>query len=54
MVHLVPRSTSSGGRSKSGDGDPPVSVRQGLDPWLEKLHDSMGKLSRGSGDARGL
>jgi hypothetical protein len=54
MVHLVARSMSSGGRPKSGDGDPTGPVRQCLDPCLDNLHGSMGKLSRGSGEARGL
>jgi hypothetical protein len=54
MVHLVARSTSGGGRPKSGDGDLAAPVRQCLDPCLEKLHGSTGKLSRGSGEARGL
>jgi hypothetical protein len=54
MVHLIARSTCGGGRLKSGDGDLTVPVGQGLDPCLEKLHGSSGKLSRGSGDARGL
>jgi hypothetical protein len=54
MVHLVARSTCGGERPKSGDGDLAVTVRQGLDPSLEKLHDSTGTLSRGSGEARGL
>jgi hypothetical protein len=43
-----------GGRPRSGDGDLPVPVGQGLDPCLEKHHGSMGTLSRGSGEARGL
>jgi hypothetical protein len=54
MVHLVARSTSGGGRPKSGDGDPAVPVRQGVDPCLGKLHGSTGKLSRSSGEARDL
>jgi hypothetical protein len=54
MVHLIARSTCGGGRPKSGDGDLVVPVRQGLDPCLEKLHGSSRKLSRGSGEARGL
>jgi hypothetical protein len=54
MVHLETRSTCGGGRPKSGDGDLAVPVRQGLDPCLEKLHGSMGTLSRGSSEARGL
>jgi hypothetical protein len=54
MVHLVARSTCGGGRLKSGDGDLAVMVRQGLDPCLEKLHGSTGKLSRGSGATMGL
>ena len=54
MVHLVARSTCGGGRPKSSDGDLAVPVRQGLDPCLEKLHDSTRTLSRGSGEARGL
>jgi hypothetical protein len=54
MVHLVARSTRGGGRPKSGDGDLTVPVRQGLDPCLEKLHGSTGKLSRGSSEARCL
>jgi hypothetical protein len=29
-------------------------VRQGLDPCLEKLHGSSGKLSKGSIEAQGL
>jgi hypothetical protein len=48
MVHLVARSMCGGGRPKSSDGDLAVPVRQGLDPCLEKLHDSTGTLSRGS------
>jgi hypothetical protein len=54
MVHLIARSTCGGGRPKSGDGDLTVTVGQGLDPCLEKLHSSLGKLSRGSSEARGL
>jgi hypothetical protein len=54
MVHLVAWSTCGGGRPKSGDGDLVVPVRQGLDPCLEKLHGSTGKLSKGSGEARCL
>jgi hypothetical protein len=54
MVHLIALSTCGGGRPKSGDGDLVVPVRQGLDPCLEKLHGSSRKLSRGSGEARGL
>jgi hypothetical protein len=54
MAHLIARSTCGGGRPKSGDGDLAVPVRQGLDPCLEKLHGFSGKLSRGSGEARGL
>jgi hypothetical protein len=54
MVHLVARSTCGGGRPKFGDGDPTAPVRQGLDPCLKKFHGSTGKLSRGSGEARGL
>jgi hypothetical protein len=45
MVHLVARSTRGGGWPKSGEGDPAAPVRQGLGSRLEKLHDSMGKLS---------
>ena len=54
MVHLTARSTCGGGWPKSGDGDLAVPVRQGLDPCLEKLYGSSGKLSRGSGEARDL
>jgi hypothetical protein len=54
MVHLIARSMCSCGRPKSDDGDLTVPVGQGLDPCLEKLHGSSGKLSRGSGEARGL
>jgi hypothetical protein len=54
MVHLIARSTCGGRRLKSSDGDLTVLVGQGLDPCLEKLHDSSRKLSRGSGEARGL
>jgi hypothetical protein len=54
MVHLVAWTTRGGGRLKSGDGDFTVLVRQGLDPCLEKLHGSTGKLSRGSSEARCL
>jgi hypothetical protein len=42
------------GRPKSGEGDPAAPVRQGLGSCLKKLHDFMGKLSRGSGEARYL
>jgi hypothetical protein len=54
MLHLVARSTSRGGRPMSGDGDPAAPVRQGLNSRLKKLHGSMGKLSRGSSEARCL
>jgi hypothetical protein len=54
MVHLIARSTCGGGRSMSGDSDLTVPVRQGLNPCLEKLHGSSGKLSRGLGEARNL
>jgi hypothetical protein len=54
MIHLIARSTCGGGRSKSGDGDLAIPVRQGLDPCLEKLYGSSGKLSRGSGEVRDL
>jgi hypothetical protein len=40
-----------GGRPKSGEGDLAAPVRQGFGFCLEKLHDSTGKLSRGSGEA---
>jgi hypothetical protein len=54
MVYLVAWSTRGGGRPKSGEGDPAAPVRQGLGSCLEKLQGSMGKLSRGSGEARCL
>jgi hypothetical protein len=54
MAHLIARSTCGDGRPKSSDGDLAVPVRQGLDPCLEKLYGSSGKLSKGSGEARGL
>jgi hypothetical protein len=54
MVHLIARSTCGGERPKFGDSDLAVPVRQGLNPCLEKLHGFSGKLSRGSGEARGL
>jgi hypothetical protein len=54
MVHLIARSLCGAGRPKSGDGDLTVPVRHGLNPCLEKLHSFSGKLSRGSGEARGL
>jgi hypothetical protein len=54
MVYLVARSTRGGGWPKYGEGDPAAPVRQGLGCCLEKLHSSMGKLSRGSGEARCL
>jgi hypothetical protein len=31
-----------------------ISMRQGFDPFLEKLHGSSGKLSKGSVEAEGL
>jgi hypothetical protein len=54
MVYLVARSTCSGGRPKSGEGDLAASVRQGLGSRLKKLHGFTGKLFRGSGEARCL
>jgi hypothetical protein len=54
MAHLIARFMCCGGRSKSSDDDLTVSVGQGLDSCLEKLHGSSGKLSRGAGEARGL
>jgi hypothetical protein len=45
---------SGGGWPKSDDGNLAAQVRQCLDPCLEKLHGSTGKLSRGLGEARGL
>jgi hypothetical protein len=54
MVHLVASSTNGGGRPKSCNVDPAAPVRQGLDPYLKKLHYSTTKLSRGLGEARGL
>jgi hypothetical protein len=53
MAHLIAQSTCGGWRPKSGDGDLAVPVRQGLNPCLDKLHGFSGKLSRGSGEARG-
>jgi hypothetical protein len=54
MAHRIARSTRGGGRPKSGDDDLTVPVRQGLDPCLEKLHGSSGKLSKGSVEAEDL
>jgi hypothetical protein len=54
IAHRIARPTRGGGRPKSGDGDLAVPVRQGLDPCLEKLHVSLGKLSKGSVEAEGL
>jgi hypothetical protein len=54
MAHQIARSTRGCGRSKSGDDDLAVPVRQGLDSCLEKLHGSSGKLSKGSVEAEGL
>jgi hypothetical protein len=53
MVHLVARSTRGGGWLKSDEGDPAAPVRQCLGSSLGKLHGSMGKLSRGLGEAGG-
>jgi hypothetical protein len=52
MAHRIARSTRGCGRPKSGDDDLAVSVRQGLDSCLEKLHDTSGKLSKGSVEAK--
>jgi hypothetical protein len=54
MAHWIARPTRGGGWPKSGDGDLAVPVRQGFDPCLEKLHDSTGKLSKASIEAKGL
>jgi hypothetical protein len=54
IAHRIARPTRGGGRPKSGDGALTVPVRQGLDPCLEKLHGSSGKLSKGSIEAQGL
>ena len=54
MAHRIARPTRGGGRTKSGDGDLAVPVRQGFDPCLEKLHGSTGKLSKASIEAKGL
>jgi hypothetical protein len=54
MAHRIARPTRAGGRPKSGDDDLAVPVRQGFEPCLEKLHGSMGKLSKGSVEAEGL
>jgi hypothetical protein len=43
-----------GGRPKYGDDDLATPVRQGFDLFLEKLHSSSGKLSKGSVEAKGL
>jgi hypothetical protein len=54
MAHRIARSTRGCGRPKSSDDDLAVSVRQGFNPCLEKLHGSLGKLSKGSVEAEGL
>jgi hypothetical protein len=54
MARRIARSTCGYGRPKSGDDDLAVPVRQGFDSRLEKLHDSSGKLSKGSVEAEGL
>jgi hypothetical protein len=54
MAHRIAQPTRGGGRPKSGDDDLAVLMRQGLDPCLEKLHGSTGKLSKGSVEAEGL
>jgi hypothetical protein len=52
MAHRIARSTRGCGRPKSGDDDLAVPVRQGLDYFLEKLHGTLGKLSKGSVEAK--
>jgi hypothetical protein len=54
MAHRIARSTRGCGQPKSDDDDLVVSVRQGLDSCLEKLHGLSGKLSKGSVEAEGL
>jgi hypothetical protein len=54
MAHRIARPTRGGGRPKSSDSDLAVPMRQGFDPWLEKLHGSSGKLSKGSVEAEVL
>jgi hypothetical protein len=54
MAHWIARPTRGGGRTKSGDGDLAVPVRQGFHTCLEKLNGSSGKLSKGSVEAEGL
>jgi hypothetical protein len=54
MAHQIARSTRGGRRPKSVDDDLAVSMRQGFDPCLEKLHGSSRKLSKGSVEAEGL
>jgi hypothetical protein len=54
MAHRIARPTRGGGRLKSDYSDLVVPVRQGFDPCLEKLHGSLGKLSKGSVEAEGL
>jgi hypothetical protein len=54
MAHRIAWSTRGGGRPKSGDDDLAIPVRQGFDCCLEKLHGSLGKLSKSSIDAEGL
>ena len=54
MSHRIAQSTRGCGQPKFDDNDLVVPVRQGLDSCLEKLHDSSGKLSKGSVEAEGL
>ena len=54
MAHRIAQSMRSGGRPKSGDDDLAVPMRQGFDSRLKKLHNSSGKLSKGSVEAQGL
>jgi hypothetical protein len=51
MAHLVARSTCGGGWPKSSEVALAAPVGQGLDSSLEKLHDLLGKLSKGLGEA---
>jgi hypothetical protein len=54
MAHLVARSTRGGGRPKSSEVALAVPAGQGLGSSLEKLHDLLGKLSKGLGEVGGL
>jgi hypothetical protein len=54
VAHRIALPTRGGGRPKSGEGESASQVRQCLGSSLEKLHNFMGKRSRGWGSTGGV